>query len=337
MQGLSCFAGLTDSKSAAMQSKTQRRSYGAQPTSACISKSTERALMEQGRGPHSTALRGNSPDDVLDDLDYADLEEQEGNIWQEEDVWQRPSSAQQQSAMNVNQSSNQRHGSLGAAHDADAALQHSSLQRTGVREQYVGQVYALRGQIPQGQSQQDLTAQAQTQPLQHVRQLQQPSLQSQHQQAPIKQAAALENRAGDHMHASAHLGLTKPSASVTGASCQVAIHEQPGATRQCSSATQSSAEFTTLTKQQPAAEQQSIVGLNQPTSLQPDPQQNAEVAAAPVPALHTEQSDRELALRLQEEEDALRHQQQQLVPGRLLPKSSSRKPSGTIHAFFKKA
>lgn len=55
-------------------------------------------------------------------------------------------------------------------------------------------------------------------------------------------------------------------------------------------------------------------------------------------AMHTERSDREMALRLQLEEDALQRQRVRPPVGRLLgAKQSSRQPSGTLHAFFKKA
>lgn len=327
-------AGSTDNKSAAMQSKTQRRSYGALPTSACISKSTERALMEQGRGPHPTAPRGNSPNDLLD-LDYADLEEQEGNMWQEEDVWQRPSSAQQRSAVNMNQSTNQRRGSLDITHGTDAALQHPPLHHTVERQHHVGPLYAQPGQTQQGRSQQDLTAQTQAQP--RLQQAQQPALQSQHQQAHPQQAAEAagdHNRAGDHMQTSGLIVVSHPSASVTGESCQVAIRQQSGASPRRPGPIQTSVGLMTLLNQQSAAEQGMVACLDQPVPLQLAPQRNADSAAAPS---HTEQSDRELALRLQEEEDAVQRQRQQIVPGRLLPKSNSRKPTGTIRAFFKKA
>ena len=290
--------------------------------------------MEQGRRPHPMASKGNSPNDLLDDLDYADLEEQEGNTWQEEDVWQRPSSAQQRSAVNTNQSTSQRHGSLDITHGTGAALQHPPLHHTVERQHHVGQLYAQQGQTQQGRSQQDLTAQTQAQP--QLQQAQQSALQSQHQQAHPQQAAEAagdHNRAGDHMQASRLIMVSHPSASVTGESCQVAMHQQSGASPRRPGPIQTSVGFMTLLNQQ-AAEQGMVACLDQPVPLQLAPQQNADSAAAPS---HTEQSDRELALRLQEEEDAVQRQQQQIVPGRLLPKSNSRKPTGTIHAFFKKA
>ena len=290
--------------------------------------------MEQGRGPHPTAPRGNSPNDLLDDLDYADLEEQEGNTWQDEDVWQRPSSAQQRSAVNMNQSTNQRHGSLDITHGTDAALQQFPLHHTVERQHHVGQLYAQQGQTQQGRSQQDVTAQTQEQP--RLQQAQQLALQSQHHQThpQAAEAAGDHNRAGDHMQTAGLIVVSQPSASVTGESCEIAMHQQSGASPRRPGLIQTSVGLMTLLNQQSAAEQGMFACLDQPVPLQLAPQQNADSAAAPS---HTEQSDRELALRLQEEEDAVQRQQQQIVPGRLLPKSNSRKPTGTIHAFFKKA
>ncbi|KAL0021711.1 hypothetical protein WJX79_005570 [Trebouxia sp. C0005] len=63
--------GSQDSKSAALKSLNQRRNYGAQPAAACISKSIERALREEGRG-HAPACM---PSDQLDALDWQQEEE----------------------------------------------------------------------------------------------------------------------------------------------------------------------------------------------------------------------------------------------------------------------
>ncbi len=66
-----CVSGSQDSKSAALKSLNQRRNYGAQPAAACISKSIERALREEGRG-HPPACM---PSDQLDALDWQQEEE----------------------------------------------------------------------------------------------------------------------------------------------------------------------------------------------------------------------------------------------------------------------
>ena len=53
---------------------------------------------------------------------------------------------------------------------------------------------------------------------------------------------------------------------------------------------------------------------------------------------HSEQSDFELAMRLQEHEHALQRQHSRpVVNGRLGTKQKQRQASGTLHAFFKKA
>ena len=85
MSNLLLPAGATDSRSAALKSLNQRRDYGAQPTAACISKSTERALREEGRVQQqpSRAASGNE----LDALDWEEEEEWADDIT-EEHAWE---------------------------------------------------------------------------------------------------------------------------------------------------------------------------------------------------------------------------------------------------------
>lgn len=82
--GLSACPGAQDSRSAALKSLNQRRNYGAQPAAACISKSIERALREEGRGRPPASISGHQ----LDALDWQEEEEDmlHGDC-EEEDVW----------------------------------------------------------------------------------------------------------------------------------------------------------------------------------------------------------------------------------------------------------
>lgn len=78
--------GATDSRSAALKSLKQRRDYGAQPTAACISKSTERALREEGRVQQqpSRAASGNE----LDALDWEEEEDWGNEMPAAEHAWE---------------------------------------------------------------------------------------------------------------------------------------------------------------------------------------------------------------------------------------------------------
>ena len=82
--GPSASAGAQDSRSAALKSLNQRRNYGAQPVAACISKSIERALREEGRGHPPASSSGHQ-------LDALDWQEEEDDLlhgdFEEEDVW----------------------------------------------------------------------------------------------------------------------------------------------------------------------------------------------------------------------------------------------------------
>ena len=290
-------AGATDSRSAAMQSQIQRRSYGAAPSSACISKSTERALTEHGRRSHQQALNGNSPDDILDDLAYADQEEQEGSMWQEEDVWQRPASAQQRSAINTHQSGLHRQnppGLIPGLHVQQPC--HASMsQSTGV-VQTLGSAQHAQAL----QAQEDLSVHLQAWPPHEQ--------QAQHLQSQQLQSRQVLQPPHDQ------LGLQE-GGSEKGAMPLCALYQTVAAVPDTALQDEGSAQHFGL----------GVVS------------QSAHQAAAEPPhdavmPTHTEQSDRELALRLQAEENA------QPQPGRVLAvKAKAKKPSGTIHAFFKKA
>ena len=273
-----------------MQSQIQRRSYGAAPSSACISKSTERALTEHGRRPHQQALYGNSPDDILDDLAYADQEEPEGSMWQEEDVWQRPASAQQRSAINTHQSGLHRQHPPGLMPGLDVQQQcHASmLQHTGVVQTLGSAQHAQAVQ-----AQEDLSTHSQTWPP-HEQQAQQ--LQSQQVLQPPHDQPGLQE-----------------SASEIAAVRLSAVDQTAAAVPDTALQDQGSAQHLALGVVSQSAHQTA-----------------AEPAHDAVMPTHTEQSDRELALRLQAEENA--------QPGRLMAvKAKAKKPSGTIRAFFKKA
>lgn len=275
-----------------MQSQIQRRSYGAAPSSACISKSIERALTEHGRRSHQQVLHGNSPDDVLDDLAYADQEEQEGCMWQEEDVWQRPASAQQRSAVNTHQSGLHRHHPPGLVPGLEVQQQcHASMsQRTGALQTLGSAQHAQAVQ-----TQEDLSVHSQARPP-HEQQAQQ--LQSQQVLQPPHEQLGLQE------------GVSEIAAVPLSA-----VHQTAAAVPDTALQDEGSAQHFALGVVSQSAHQAA-----------------AEPAHDAVTPTHTEQSDRELALRLQAEEDA------RPQPGHLMAvKAKAKKPSGTMHAFFKKA
>lgn len=258
--------------------------------------------MEQSRGQHQKALHGLSPNAILDDLCYADEEEQEG---QEEDVWERPSSIQRPYAVN--------HQMLEMHTQLSAAVKHVP-KHVGPLQQFASQHHANSVL-----EQQSLTVHAQAAEPHHEQEIQQQQ-ELHFSMQPRSLAAADGTISGTAVCSLPHVPLCVMNASQRGTSAN---------------AKHNSAASLTDAVQQCAAAEQSDVGTE---AVQlPTHQAGAVPVSDGALPVHTEQSDRELALRLQQEEHAVQHQQARPVSKRLLTVKSDCKKTNSIQSFFKKA
>ena len=337
-----------DSKSAALKSLNQRRDYGAQPTAACISKSIERALREEGRVQQPSR---NAPGNELDALDWTEEEEWACEMPDEEDAW-RPQrvatmlgayaqghhQATTAAILHKQQESQQQQPSAAAQqaniqHSNEACLKHaSSLQSCSLHSDSIQQhAHTLSGQ---GLQQPD------------------PDISSYEQQPRAFQPEMLPQTVVAVQHSTvASAGGVKASAAfadVDAAQVTTDASQRGAADPQRSSLHALSEPDNAAGALQLAEEFQ---GPQQAQALQTAADVRDSNCAAPgtsMEASHmaenmhncasSEQSDYELALRLQEQENVLVRQQSRSVgTGRVGVKQKPRKASVTLHAFFKKA
>lgn len=260
--------------------------------------------MEQGRCHYQNALPVNSTDDVLDDLGYLDEEEQEGNQWQHEDVWQRPSSAQKQSAIDA-----QRAG-LRSTTAVPGAQQRAGGSQQSVHQPHASSMANCQSSI----------AHLQTEAQQLNRVPDRGQQESQETMLPVYSAADV----------SMNVMPSRDSIPLVPAivTCVAMPDGMPNVM-------QTSAGMVANAVPQRVSSEQVSVGSE---AMQSSARQASTDSATAVKVVaHTEQSDRELALRLQKEENALQQQQVRLVPKSLSTLKPNAKKANTIQSFFKKA
>ena len=323
--------GATDSRSAALKSVNQRRDYGAHPKAACISKSTERALREEGRvqPQPSRAASGNK----LDALN-----------WEEEEDWADEIAA--------------------AGHAWEPVGPVSQLGR-----QTQDHPPSTKRHIDwqhQWQQQQHKQQQQQQQQQQHTQQQQ--HQQQQQQQLPKGPPndkhlrAHLANVSCSHQT----LGQTCTAQQQDEAFTPLGPHGTSSPSDNTAVAAAAADAAANNGQHTGAADgAQHLLGLGRGQSLcqkltQPGPPdtdsaicfakrtalQNTGAGAAGQPAVFVqsvipcdhERSDHELALRLQAQEHAMHRQHSRpAVRGKVIVKQKQRQTSGTLHAFFKQA
>ena len=307
-----------------MKSLNQRRDYGAQPKAACISKSTERALREEGRLQQqpSRAATGNELDclDWEEEEDWGDQILDAGHAWepaglvrqparqaqnhppgiamhiQQPHQWQQHQQLQQQQQpqqqqtqqQQAQQQQQQQLPPADNAHLANASCSHQILRQTSVAQQ---QNEAVSPLSPRGTSllSDDIAASA------------------------AADAAAAANHA---QHTGAADGIFDAMHLLGRGQSLCQMSAQPG----------------------PPDTESDVCHDNAA------PLQNTGAGAEGQPAMSmqsaitTEQSDYELALRLQAQEHAMHRQHSRpVVTSRVGVKQKQRQTSGTLHAFFKQA
>lgn len=354
-------AGANDSRSAALKSLNQRRDYGAQPSAACISKSTERALREEGRVQQP--LRA-APGNELDALEGEEEEEDWGSemLLEEGRAWKPQGRHSQQARMQQNetgpveqQQRQQQHQPTGMQPHVspDPVLSWHEVSGLTIAKQKSDQVETP--QMPQPNRQQAAGRNSSTQ---HVHQLP-----GELQNKAVRQAVPAKRLAGN-----AETAVLSSDVDA----CQVL--EAAGCSHKASSLMKGSdslpfpnavADSTADPDNAPrqGTAQGGFDGMRLPESghslchmqTQPAlPDTAADHGRALVVAAQDtaglvdgqtalcmssiEQSDYELALRLQAQEHAMHHQHSQpVMSGRGAVKQKQRQTSGTLHAFFRKA
>lgn len=349
-----------NSRSAALKSINQRRDYGAQPTAACISKSIERALREEGRvqQPPRTA-----PGNELDALDWTEQEDWACEMPEEEDAW-RPQLVASKHGLYAQP---QYQAITAAVIHKQAQSQSQSQQQNPQQQQQQHPSGAAQQAGIRGQNQACLSAASSMQscPLQsdsvqqHAHALsgtgfQQPgpNIDSSAQQPNASQSAVLlQTNVAGQQSAAASAGSGKASAAYididaakmsANASEQVAI-ELHRASSNALPESNNAACVVQLGKESQETHQrqalQAAADINVNSCTVPGTSTEASHDQM-VEDANREQSDYELALKLQEQEQALLRQHSRPIGNgrvgvRQKPERAS--DSGTLHAFFKKA
>lgn len=381
-------AGANDSRSAALKSVTQRRDYGAHPTAACISKSTERALREEGRLQQPSRP---APGNELDAIDWEEEEDWANDVTDTGRAWEplgldrhlsrqdhslgmtRPVQQshqwhqQQQIQPHSHQQFEQRQQLPTTAQPAErqsllrlrnAPSLHQTSGHTSTAQQH-GEASNPLGPQPDRQ-QPPSTSSYQAHQVPNV--LQQNKLTGQAEPVQRAQGAA-ETAAGglDVMHDHQLLGsagcLQQASPTLMHGNSLSFDSAAAGIAAGCSNNAQQRGDAGG------AIDAMHMPGRGQslcPVPLHPDPPdtgpnsghaiatevQKADAVVEDQTAVpeslqsvtSTEQSDYELALRLQAQERAMHRQHSRpVMNGRLGVKQKPRQTSGTLHAFFKQA
>ena len=295
-------AGASDGRSAALKSLNQRRDYGARPKAACISKSTERALREEGRVQQqpSRAASGN-------ELDGLDCEEEED--WADEISAWKPA------------------GLIGQ-------LGRQAQGRPPGITRHIQQQHQWQQQHQQQQQQQLVTAppadnaQLANASCSHQT-LRQTSVARQQNEVSSPLGPHSTSLRADHIAAAAAAADAAAAAQHTGAADGAfdAMHLLGRGQKFCRMSAQPDPPDTgsDACHDNMAALQKTGVGAD------------SQPAMSMQSAITTEQSDYELALRLQAQEHAMHRQHSRPVSGRIGVKQKQRQTSGTLHAFFKQA
>lgn len=355
---------------------TQRRDYGAHPTAACISKSTERALREEGRLQQpSRAAPGNELDaiDWEEEEDWADEITDTGHAWEPLGLDRQlgrhdhcPSATrpvqQQQFPRPIHRQHQQRQ--LPTAQPAERQSlswpgNAPSLQQTSGQTSIAQQQEEVSNPLGAQPYRQQLPSTSSCQAHQMPGVLQLDRLTG--QADPAQSAQGVAETAAGALHMQDHQLLG--SAGCLQEAGPTLMH---GSVPTDSAAAGTAGDFNTAQQRGDAGRAYDAMHMpgkgRSVYQMPPDPDppdagphaghaiatevQNAgalvqDQTAVPeaVPSvISSEQSDYELALRLQAQEHAMHRQQSRpVMSGRLGVKQKPRQTSGTLHAFFKQA
>ncbi|KAL3161617.1 hypothetical protein ABBQ32_010474 [Trebouxia sp. C0010 RCD-2024] len=354
--------GASDSRSAALKSLNQRRDYGAQPSTACISKSIKRALREEGRVQQpSRAAPGNG----LDALDWEEEEDwgremmlEGGHAWKPKSLHgqqarlqtvtrpvQEPQQQQQQpptaqlsgvqpqASRGLAPCCHQMSGHTGAAQPQDQAspswMPQPNRQQGPTTNSTTQQAHRTPNALQQGQ----LVRQAV--PAQTSDTAEGATLTADMDDFQMLGAAGCSPKASlplkDSNSWSGDTAVAGGTADADHVPCQGTAQGDLDAVRlpgTCYVSCQVQAQPASLDTAAEAAQDVVTAAPNKAALV--DGQ-----AATCMPS--SEQSDYQLALRLQAQEHAIhRSYSRPVVGGRVSVKQKQRQTSGTLHAFFKK-